>query len=53
MLAKIFLLAFVYGFTMEIMQEIFTVSRHFDILDIVANSLGVTTGSLISVKLFK
>ena len=52
-LIKIFLLAFSYGFTMEIMQEVFTVSRHFDTLDIAANSMGAIAGSLISVKLFK
>ncbi|MES2621452.1 MAG: VanZ family protein [Bacteroidota bacterium] len=50
---KIFFIVFTYGFTIEIIQELFTVNRHFEWLDIAANSTGAAIGSLISVKLFK
>ena len=50
---KIVLLASVYGISIEIMQEFFTATRHFDLLDVASNSAGAFAGSLISVKLFK
>lgn len=42
-----------YGLLIEILQENFTLTRHFELPDLVANVLGALTGSLISVKLFK
>ena len=51
--AKIFLIVFGYGFAIEIIQEAFTINRHFEWLDVAANSIGAIIGSLISVKLFK
>jgi len=51
--AKILLLTISYGFVVEIFQEFLTTDRHFDVLDVLANSTGAVTGSLISVKLFK
>ena len=52
-LIKILIITSVYGFAVEIMQELFTVDRHFDIFDALANSTGAIAGSLISVKLLK
>jgi VanZ family protein len=49
---KIVLIAGAYGFAVEVMQELFTADRHFDLLDATANAIGATAGSLISVKLF-
>lgn len=51
--AKIFFIAFTYGLAIEIIQELFTINRHFEWLDVAANSTGAAIGSLISVKLFK
>jgi VanZ family protein len=53
MLLKILIITSAYGFAVEIMQDLFTADRHFDLLDALANSIGAVTGSLISVKLFK
>jgi VanZ family protein len=50
---RIFLIAVAYGASIEIMQELFTSTRHFELLDIAANSTGAIMGSLLSVKLFK
>jgi VanZ family protein len=50
---RILLIAVAYGVSIEIMQELFTTTRHFELLDIAANSTGAVIGSLISVKLFK
>ena len=50
---KILLITSTYGFAVEVLQEVFTADRHFDILDALANCTGAVTGSLISVKLFK
>ena len=52
-LVKIVCIAITYGFCIEIMQHEFTTTRHFDLLDVFANSTGAIAGSLISVKLFK
>ncbi len=50
---KILIITSVYGFAVEIMQELFTADRHFDIFDALANCSGAVAGSLISVKLLK
>jgi len=52
-LIKILIITSVYGFAVEVMQELLTADRHFDIFDALANSSGAVAGSLISVKLFK
>lgn len=52
-LVKILIITSVYGFAVEIMQELLTTDRHFDIFDALANSTGAVAGSLISVKLLK
>jgi VanZ family protein len=46
-------IAIAYGILIEIAQETFTTTRHFELLDVAANSVGATIGSLIGVKLFK
>ena len=46
---KILLLTSTYGFAVEIMQELFTVDRHFDIFDALANSIGAVAGSMLAV----
>lgn len=40
-LLKIAFIGFVYGIVIEIMQDVFTVSRHADIYDVLANSTGI------------
>lgn len=50
---KILAITFTYGFAVEILQELVTADRHFELLDAVANSTGGVAGSLISVKLFR
>ena len=50
-LLKIFILACVYGFTIEIMQETLTTDRHFEWLDEAANACGAAVGSLLWVKI--
>lgn len=50
---KILAITFTYGFAVEILQELVTADRHFELLDAVANSAGGVAGSLISVKLFR
>ena len=50
---KILIAACAYGLLVEVMQEIFTTTRHFDMLDELTNATGAVAGSLISVKLFK
>ena len=52
-LIKILIITSVYGFAVEVMKELLTADRHFDIFDALANSSGAVAGSLISVKLFK
>jgi VanZ family protein len=52
-MVKILFIAIVYGIAIEIMQKLFTTTRHFELLDVAANSTGAIIGSLISVKLFK
>ena len=51
MLIKILFITFVYGFAVEILQELLTLDRHFDILDALANSTGAVAGSIISAYL--
>jgi VanZ family protein len=53
MVLKILVAACTYGLMIEVMQEIFTTTRHFDMLDELTNATGAVAGSLISVKLFK
>ena len=50
-LLKIFIIACVYGFSIEIMQETLTTTRHFEWLDEVANACGAAVGSLLWVKI--
>lgn len=52
-LSKIMLVSFIYGFAVEILQELFTADRHFELPDAIANAAGGIAGSLISVKLFR
>jgi len=47
---KILLITFSYGFAVEIMQELFTADRHFDIFDALANASGAVAGSLLGTK---
>ena len=46
-IARILILTSLYGFAVEVMQEIFTSDRHFDLFDALANSSGAITGSLL------
>ncbi len=46
---KILLITSCYGFAVEIMQELFTADRHFDIFDALANSTGAVAGSLLAI----
>ena len=50
---KIFFIACTYGLSIEIMQELFTIDRHFEWFDEVANSCGSAAGSVLSVKMVK
>ena len=50
---KIFIIACAYGFTIEVMQETLTTTRHFELLDEAANATGALVGCWLSVKLFK
>ena len=43
---KILIITSTYGFVVEILQELLTADRHFDILDALANSTGAVAGSL-------
>ena len=50
---KILFIAISYGVAIEIMQKLFTSTRHFELLDIVADSAGAAIGSLISIYFSK
>jgi len=50
-MVKILILTSCYGFAVEIMQELFTTDRHFELLDALANSIGAVTGSLLGIAL--
>lgn len=52
-LSKIMFITLIYGFSVEILQELLTADRHFELLDAIANAAGGIAGSLISVKLFR
>ena len=39
----IVLLSFIYGVLIEILQETFTLTRHADVVDVIANSAGAIT----------
>ena len=47
---KILVLLSIYGFAVEVMQELFTADRHFDIFDALANSTGAVLGTAIAKK---
>jgi VanZ family protein len=44
---KILIITSTYGFLVEVMQELFTADRHFDIFDALANSSGATVGCVV------
>jgi VanZ family protein len=44
---KILLITFSYGFAVEVLQELLTADRHFDIYDAVANSTGAVVGIVV------
>jgi VanZ family protein len=44
---KVFLMSFLFGFLVEIAQFLFTDTRKYDLLDILANTSGAFTASLI------
>ena len=50
-LIKILLITSSYGFLVELLQELFTADRHFDIFDALANSTGAVGGSLLCMYL--
>ena len=50
-LIKILVLTSSYGFAVEIMQELFTTDRHFELLDALANSIGAVAGSFLGISL--
>ena len=52
-MTKILILTFSYGFVVEILQELLTTDRHFDLLDALANSTGAIAGSLMGTLLKK
>ncbi|HWB63048.1 MAG TPA: VanZ family protein [Chitinophagales bacterium] len=52
-LLKIFVIACVYGFSIELMQKAFTTDRHFELLDELANATGAAIGTLLAVNIFK
>lgn len=41
---KILVITFLYGFAVEVIQELFTADRHFDIYDAAANAGGAVAG---------
>ena len=48
---KILIITFSYGFLVEILQEILTADRHFDLWDAGSNSLGALAGCLMAPKI--
>ena len=52
-LLKTILFAAVFGFSVEVMQELFTADRHFELLDALANIIGATAGSFLAKPLIK
>ena len=52
-ITKILILTSTYGFAVEVMQELFTADRHFDLFDALANSAGAIAGSLMANFLLK
>ena len=52
-LLKILLITSAYGFLVEVLQELLTTDRHFDIFDALANSLGAVGGSWFAPRLKK
>ena len=43
-LLKIFLCAVAFGLSVELLQEVFTTTRHFELFDVLANSAGAAIG---------
>ena len=50
---KIVILLASYGFAVEIMQELFTADRHYDIYDAIANAIGAVLGAVIARRIVK
>lgn len=50
-MVKILILTSSYGFAVEIMQELFTTDRHFELLDALVNSIGAVAGSFLGISL--
>ena len=50
---KIALLLAVYGFSVEVMQEVFTMDRHYDLYDALANSIGAVVGGIAGRVIFR
>ena len=50
---KIVMLLASYGFAVEIMQELFTADRHYDIYDAIANAIGAVLGAVIARRIVK
>ena len=48
---KILIISSSYGFLVEILQELLTADRHFDIYDALANAIGAIAGSLMGIVL--
>ena len=46
---KILLITSIYGFVVEILQELLTTDRHFDLFDALANAIGAIAGSLMGI----
>ncbi|NBL65548.1 VanZ family protein [Flavobacterium sp. NST-5] len=49
----VFLFAFLFGLIIEICQDLFTETRHADIQDAIANTLGALFGLLIMITIFR
>ena len=50
---KILLITSAYGFAVEVMQELFTSDRQFDLVDALANSTGAIVGCFFSARFIK
>ncbi len=50
-LVKILIITFIYGFAVEVIQELCTADRHFDIYDALANAAGAVAGSFLCIYL--
>ena len=52
-LLKVFLITFFFGIILEFVQEKVNPMRHFDVIDLIANCLGVMFGTIIVAFSFK